>query len=50
MYNVHTYFSLKNLVKKKCTLYMAKYGNLIISELIQPETHLCISVTQGQAI
>ena len=26
MYNVHPYFSLKNLGKKKCTLYMAKYG------------------------
>ena len=28
MYNVHTYFSLKNL-GKKCTLYTAKYGTYL---------------------
>ena len=26
MYNAHPYFSLKNLGKKKCTLYRAKYS------------------------
>ena len=33
MYNVHPYFSLKNL-GKKCTLYMAKYGSRTLGFLI----------------
>ena len=42
MYNVHPYFSLKNL-GKKCALYMAKYGKpikeieWIIKNILKPK-------------
>ena len=46
MYNVHPYFSFKNL-GKKCTLNMAKYGNSITHHLY---IVLCVRHSQSSLL